>query len=406
MRSHVKAQLTLFISLYCLFYFLFFFKFNEQRANSIVTSISAEAPRHATGLNRREKGSDSDLGALGQAGNGNSDLELLRDFVVKIARKECVKGSKIAPTDKIDALGSSLKTECKRKNPPQKVEVQQTGFAKPGRSSSTSLLEMQDQRGQEAIKLQIMEDGKSQAEKVEVATIAKKSILKVSLKPQKHKGKRKIESDTPQFQEPAFPSIRVVSDSSISKSKSKQKSGVSTDIVIFNESSSRKVTKRLVHSGRCESKEQSVACDDGKSSISGTRKKKRKRTDFPSTVKIQDSAVHMELSNLSGSKENLQIIKFYSDDDSQSKALVLYDDSQSKALVPYDDSQSMALVPYDDSQSKALVPLPHKDINLEKLKLFDLRAIAREQKLPKYSKLRKQALVEQLVDHLRGLRYF
>jgi hypothetical protein len=346
---------------------------------------------------------------LGQAESGNSDLELLRDFVVKIARKECVKGSKIAPTDKIDALGSSVKTEYKRKNPPQKVEVQQTGFAKRGRSSSTSLLEMQDQRGQEAIKLQIMEDGKSQAEdiqKVEVATVAKKSILKVSLKPQKHKGKRKIESDTPQFQESAFPSIRVVSDSSISKSKSKQKSGVSTDIVIFNESSSRKVTKRLVHSGQCKSKEQSVACDDGRSSISGTRKKKRKRTDFPSTVKIQDSAVHMELSNLPGSKENLQIIKFYSDDDSQSKALVLYDDSQSKALVPYDDSQSMALVPYDDSQSRAFVPLPYTDINLEKLKLFDLRAIAREQKLPKYSKLRKHALVEQLVDHLRGLRYF
>jgi hypothetical protein len=86
------------------------------------------------------------------------------------------------------------------------------------------------------------------------------------------------------------------------KSKSKQKSGLSTDIVIFNESSSRKVTKRLVHSGQCESKKQSVARDDGKSSVSGTRKKKRKRKDFPSTVKIQDScAVHMELSNLPGS---------------------------------------------------------------------------------------------------------
>jgi purine-nucleoside phosphorylase len=335
---------------------------------------------------------------LGQTESGNSDLELkLRDFVAKIERKECVKGLKIAPADKIDALGSSVKTNCKRKNPSQKVEVQEAGFTKTGCSSSTSLLEMQDQRGQEASKLQIMEGGKSQAkdiQKVEVATIGKNSILNVSLKPQKQKGKRKIKLDTPQFQEPAFPFIRVVSDSSISKSKSKQKSGVSTDIVVFNQSLSRKVPKRLIHSGQCEAKEQSVAHDDGKSFVSGTRKKRR-RTNFPSTLKIEDSAVHMEVSNLpgnandNGSKENLQIIKFYSDDDSQSKALVLYDNSQSQALVPYDDSQSMASV-----------PLPYTGIELMKLKLIDLRAIAKEQKLIKYHKLPKQVLVKLLVDHL------
>lgn len=380
--------------------FFFFFKFNEQRVNAIVTRSSAEALRHATGLNRREKGSDSELRALGQAESGNSDLELkLRDFVVKIVRKECVKGLKIAPMDKIDALGSSVKTECKRKNPPQKVKVQEAGFTKTGHSSSTSLLEMQDQRGQEASKLQIMEEGKSQAEdiqKIEVATIGKKSILNVSQKPQKQKRKRKIESDTPQFQEPAFPSTRVVSDSPISKSKSKhKKSGVSTDIVVFHQSLSRKVTKRLVHSGQCKAKEQSVAHDNGKSSVSGTQKK-RKRTNFPSTVKIKDSAVHMEHSNLpgnatdNGSKENLQIIKFYSDGDSQSKALVLYDDSQSKALVPY-----------DDSQGKALVLWPYNTvINLRELRLVDLKAIAKEKKLKRYSKLNKQVLLQLLFDRL------
>uniref|UniRef100_A0A2N9HN15 Uncharacterized protein n=1 Tax=Fagus sylvatica TaxID=28930 RepID=A0A2N9HN15_FAGSY len=367
---------------------------------------SAEASRHAAGFNRRENGSDTKLGAFRQAESGNSDLEVkLSDFAVKIARQGCIKGSKIAPTDKIDSADSSAKTECKREIPPQRVKVRVTGHF-----SLTSTLEMPNQRKQEATELQQMEERKSQAEEVkraEVASNGKKPILNSSLKPRKLKEKRKIESDTPRIEEPAFSSIEVVSDSNISKTKTKRKSGVSTDILILNQSPNGKVMKGLVQATQCEVKEPSVGPDDsntrlssieivsdsssksktkrksrvssdivilnqslnGKvmkgivqpgqcevkepnvspddSKISKSQKKRKRTSNSPITAKIEDSTVHKDHPNLTEnatddvSKENLQIVKFSS----------------------------------GDSHTEALAP---EVLYLKKKKLIDLKAIAKE----------------------------
>jgi hypothetical protein len=346
---------------------------------------------------------------------------------VKIARKGCIKGLKIAPTDKIDSPDSSAKTECKREIPPQRVKVKVTGHF-----SLTSPLEMPNQRKQEATELQQMEERKSQAEEVkraEVASNGKKPILNSSPKPRKLKEKRKIESDTPRIEEPAFSSIEVVSDSYISKTKTKRKSGVSTDILILNQSPNGKVMKGLVQATQCEVKEPSVGPDDsntrlssieivsdsssksktkrksrvssdivilnqslnGKvmkgivqpgqcevkepnvspddSKISKSQKKRKRTSNSPITAKIEGSTVHKDLPNLTGnatddvSKENLQIVKFSS----------------------------------GDSHTEALAP---EVLYLKKKKLIDLKAIAKEHDLTNYSKLKKEVLIGRILDRM------
>ncbi len=346
---------------------------------------------------------------------------------MKIARKGCIKGLQIAPTDKIDSPDSSAKTECKREIPPQRVKVKVTGHF-----SLTSPLEMPNQRKQEATELQQMEERKSQAEEVkkaEVASNAKKPILNSSPKPRKLKEKRKIESDTPRIEEPAFSSIEVVSDSYISKIKTKRKSGVSTDILILNQSPNGKVMKELVKATQCEVKEPSVGPDDsntrlssieivsdsssksktkrksrvssdivilnqslnGKvmkgivqpgqcevkepnvspddSKISKSQKKRKRTSNSPITAKIEGSTVHKDLPNLTGnatddvSKENLQIVKFSS----------------------------------GDSHTEALAP---EVLYLKKKKLIDLKAIAKEHDLTNYSKLKKEVLIGRILDRM------
>ncbi|KAG7961933.1 hypothetical protein I3843_09G040500 [Carya illinoinensis] len=338
-------------------------------ANAFGKSSSAEALRPATGLNRRKKGFSSESGAFRQAESAKPDLELkLSEFAVKIARRECIKGLKNAPTDKIESPDSTSRTECERKTP-QRVMVQETGFIKTG-DPSTSLLDLKDQRGQETTKLQLMERNSLAGDvpKAE-ASDGKKSILNLSLKLPKQKEERKIGSDTPQVQERAFPAIGVFSNSSIARSKSKQKFGVSTN----DHSLNVEAAKRLGQRGQYEAKENSVTPVDRKSSVLVSQRKGKRTSKLPITVKIKDSThVNMDLLNLpdnatdNGSKENLQIIKSYS----------------------------------DDSHTKALVPLPYKVLNLKDLTLIDLRAIAKENKLTKYHKLRKHVLLELLADRL------
>lgn len=287
---------------------------------------------------------------------------------MKFARKGCGKGSKIAPTDKVDASESSAKAKCKRKIPPLRVKVKETGLF-----SLTSLSEMPDQRGQEATELQQIEGRKSQAEdnqKVEVASNGKRPILNLPLKPPKLKKKRKIESDEPWIEGPAFSSVELKSIFSTAKSKTQRKSGVSTDIVILNQSHNEKVIEGLVQPGQCEAKKSSVAPDDSKISISESQKKRKKTSNLPMTLKIEDSIVHKDLSNLpgnaadDGSKENLQNIKSYSS---------------------------------NDSHMEAWAP---KLVNLMDLSLNELKRIAKEQNMTKYHKLKKQVLVELLAERL------
>ncbi|KAL4607757.1 hypothetical protein ACB092_09G198500 [Castanea dentata] len=337
-------------------------------ANAIFKGSSAEASRHATGFNRRENDSDSEIGAFRQAGSGNPDLEVkLSDLALKFARKGCGKGSKIAPTDKVDASESSAKAECKRKIPPLRVKVKETGLF-----SLTSLSEMPDQRRQEATELQQLEGRKSQAEddrKVEVASNGKRPISNLPLKPLKLKKERKIESDEPWIEGPAFSSVELKSIFSTAKSKTQRKSGVSTDIVILNQSHNE-VIEGLVQPGQCEAKNSSVAPDDSKISISGSQKKRKKTSNLPMTLKIEDSIVRKDLSNLpgnaadDGSKENLQNIKSYSS---------------------------------NDSHMEAWAP---KLVNLMDLSLNELKRIAKEQNMTKYHKLKKQVLVELLAERL------
>ncbi|XP_075637255.1 uncharacterized protein LOC142609537 isoform X2 [Castanea sativa] len=340
----------------------------DEPANAIVKGSSAEASRHATGFNRRENDSDSEIGAFRQAGSGNPDLEVkLSDLALKFARKGCGKGSKIAPTDKVDASESSAKAECKRKIPPLRVKVKETGLF-----SLTSLSEMPDQRRQEATELQQLEGRKSQAEddrKVEVASNGKRPISNLPLKPLKLKKERKIESDEPWIEGPAFSSVELKSIFSTAKSKTQRKSGVSTDIVILNQSHNE-VIEGLVQPGQCEAKNSSVAPDDSKISISGSQKKRKKTSNLPMTLKIEDSIVRKDLSNLpgnaadDGSKESLQNIKSCSS---------------------------------NDSHMEAWAP---KLVNLMDLSLNELKRIAKEQNMTKYHKLKKQVLVELLAERL------
>ncbi|XWS59087.1 hypothetical protein CRYUN_Cryun08bG0092000 [Craigia yunnanensis] len=337
-------------------------------ANAVVKTIIPDTLTHATGLNEKENNSDSRLGAFGQAESLKCDMEQkLCDFAVKSAHKRGIKELKVASTDKKGTSNSLFKGEEKRKDSLQVVMQKKAALSDSEHSALTSLIELRDERGKDKT-IQHME-GKQQLEEVQMAEIAAsddKLVMNLYMKPQGGKVKTNMESTSASVEEPGLNSKENVSNSSsFSKGKRPWKDANNHTL---NYSLSGKIIKKTVQHSQCEAEEQSVMLDASQNTMSLPQKKCKKVSSVPIVVEIRGSAVQMNISKLHG--------------------------DLNRGTAKTDFAKSEAFV--DDSCTKGVAPQPFDTSNLMKLKLCDLRAIAKAQKLTKYSALKKEDLVKQL----------
>ncbi|XP_021281658.1 uncharacterized protein LOC110414659 isoform X3 [Herrania umbratica] len=347
----------------------------DKPANAVVKTISPDTLRHATGLNGKGNNSDSRLGAVGQAESLNCDMEQkLCDFAAKSARKRGIKELKFASTEQKEPSSSFFKGEGKRKDSLQVVKRKEAPLSDDEHFALTSLIELQDERGKDKTILQM--EGNPQLEEVQMAEIAArddKFVMNLYMRSQR--GKLKIvkttESISASVEEPSLNSKENVSNSSpISKGKRPWKYANNHTL---NYSLSGKITKKTTQHSQYEVEDQSMMLDASQNTMSLPQKKCKKFSSVPIFVEIRGSSVQMNISklhaNLNGSTAKTDI-------------------SISEASV-------------DGSCIKGVTPQPFDISNLMKMKLCDLRAIAKAQKLTKYSGLRKEDLVKQLENRFR-----
>ncbi|OMO62141.1 hypothetical protein COLO4_33204 [Corchorus olitorius] len=344
---------------------------SDKPANALVKTISPDTLRLETGLNGKGNNSDSRSGAFGQAESLTSDMEQkLCEFAVKPARKRGIKELKCASTDKKGPTGSVSKAEGKKKGSLQ-VKQKEAALSNNDHSALTSLIELQDESGKDKNILEM--DGKARLEEVEIAEIVARDeepVMNLYMRPQRGKVKT-VETSM----EPI--SARV---DEFSLNSKENVSGPSTvrkrlwryaDNHTLNYSLSGKIVQKKVQHRQCEAEEQSMRLDASQNMLSPP-KKKCKISSVPIIVEIRGSSFQMNISKLHGDLNASTDKK---------------DFSISEARV-------------DDSGAKGVIPQSFDTSNLKKMKLCDLRAIAKAQKLANYSSLRKEDLVRQLENML------
>lgn len=322
----------------------------------------------------RIENSGSGLGTLKQAESSNSDIEQKLCDIAAM-HKRTAKESKLTATDDVGSLNSYLKKKEKKKTPLQIVRIREAGVIGLENCALTSPLELQDQKGQNAAKLQPEEERKPMAEVqlAEVAIDEELHNLDLSVSPQNEKAKRSIKSNPPILQETGFSKMVAIPSPSYAEGKKRQKSGAGLPNASLNQSLNGKITKEVVHPGDCEAKEHSALPDDNSNSVSERQMKRKKCANFPITKGIKDSTIQMDFSN-----SCMDTTTSTSEDD-----------------LSVTESSSIC-----DSSSEVVASLPSAIINLNELKMVHLRAIAKEHKLTRYSKLRKNVLIELIADRI------
>ena len=344
-----------------------------QPAGAIIKNVSAEALRRAAGLNAKKNNSDCALGTFKQANCSNSDIEQkFCEFAPKAAQKRSVKESKIAAAHDIVSLKSPQKTNGKKKTP-LIVKLRETDLTDTENCALTSLLEMQDHEGKNAAKLQPDEEKPMlvEVQMTETSADEERSSMNLLSNPQKEKGKRNIKSNPPILHETGFSKLILnSSSSSISESNKKRKSRVGPQ---KNKSLSGKITKKAVRADKGETKEHGAATDNTPKSLSEPQNKKRVCVNFPHLLGTEDSSVQMDLSSSLGDTIN----GARNDDLSVEKSCSICDSSYEVVASGIADIS-----------------------NLRDLRLPKLRTIAGRLKLTKYSKLRKELLLELISERL------
>ena len=293
------------------------------------------------------------------------------DFAVKSASKRGIKELKVASTYKKGTSNSLFKGEEKRKDSLQVVMRKKAALSDSEHSALTSLIELQDEWGKDKT-IQHME-GKPQLKEVQMVEIAAsddKLVMNLYMKPQGGKVKTNMESTSASVEEPGLNSKENISkSSSFSKGKRPWKDANNHTL---NYSLSGKIIKKTVQHSQCEAEEQSMMLDASQNTMSLPQKKCKKFFSVPIAVEIRGSSVQMNLSKLHG--------------------------DLNRSTAKTDSAKSEASV--DDSCTKDVASQPFDASNLMKMKLCDLRAIAKAQKLTKYSALKKEDLVKRLENRI------
>ncbi|KAB2096893.1 hypothetical protein ERO13_A01G130811v2 [Gossypium hirsutum] len=299
----------------------------------------------------------------------------LCDFAVKSARKQRTKESKVASMDKNQHSNSLLKGEEKRNDTLQDVTPKEASPSDNEHSALTSLVEPQDENGEDKT-IQLMEE-KSQMEEVpmsEVVSSDGKLVTNLYMRLQRGKVKTvkpNMESTAADAEESGLNSMENLSNSSpFPKGKRTWKN---TNNCSLNYSLTGKIIKKTVQHSQCEAEGTSLMLDASQNTMPLPQKKCKKLSSVPIVVEFRASSVQMNISKLHGDLNKSNIVKT--------------EFAESGALV-------------DDLGAKGVVPWPLDASSLMKMKLRDLRAIAKSQKLKKYSTMKKEDLVKRLENGL------
>ncbi|MBA0580727.1 hypothetical protein Gorai_022933, partial [Gossypium raimondii] len=299
----------------------------------------------------------------------------LCDFGVKSARKQRIKESKVASMDKNQHSNSLLKGEEKRNDTLQDVTLKEASPSDNEHSALTSLVELQDENGEDKT-IQLMEE-KSQMEEVpmsEVVSSDGKLVTNSYMRLQRGKVKTvkpNMESTAADAEESGLNSMENLSNSSpFPKGKRTWKNANNCSL---NYSLTGKIIKKTVQHSQCEAEETSLMLDASQNTMPLPQKKCKKLSSVPIVVEFRASSVQMNISKLHGDLNKSNIVKT--------------EFAESGALV-------------DDLGAKGVVPRPLDANSLMKMKLRDLRAIAKSQKLKKYSTMKKEDLVKRLENGL------
>ncbi|KAL3569087.1 hypothetical protein D5086_028977 [Populus alba] len=337
-------------------------------AGAILKIVRAEALRSPAGLHGTKHNSDCALGTFKQAKGSSSGIEQnLSEFAPKSALKRTVKELKISVAHDVVSLKSSRKTNGKKKTP-LIVKFRETDLTDNENCALTSLLEIQDHGGRNTAKLQPDEEKPMlvEVQMTEISADEKRSNLNLSLIPQKEKGKRHIKSNPPILHEIGFSELILKSSSSISESNKKRKSGAGPQNASLNQTLSRKITKKAARPDKGEAREHGAATSE-------LQKTKKVCVNFPFPSGTEDSTVQMDLSSSLGDTI----------------------DGASKDDFSVDESCSIC-----DSSSEVVASFSSAISTLRDLPLAELRTIAGQLKLTKFSKLRKAVLLEQITERL------
>ncbi|XP_043815112.1 uncharacterized protein LOC110621295 isoform X3 [Manihot esculenta] len=340
----------------------------DKFAGTVVKNINAKELRCATGIHVRKGNADSGLGTC-----SNTEIEQkLSDFSKEAAPKQTMKESKAAASQNVVSLNSPLKTQGKKKSPPQIVKVVEAALTETENCALTSLLELQDKKGISAIKLLLKEGGKGMPEvnTSEICPDEENFHLDLSHSFHKEKAKMSIKLSTPIIQEIGFSTMVVDSSSSlVSEGKKHKKSGLGPLTARLNQD--HRTKKVVLQLAECKLKENGSSLGDGEKSVSQPQKKRKRSTNFPIIAEAKDFTIQVDFSDS-------QIYTTNSNEDNQSVT----------------DSCSI-----HDSSSVTLPSMPSASI-LEKMKLADLRDIAKRCKLTKYYKLSKKELLQLLASKI------
>ncbi|GAV89469.1 Rho_N domain-containing protein [Cephalotus follicularis] len=344
---------------------------NAERPATVLKNVSPAELRHATGLNGNRNDCDTGLGASIQARSDKCDMDQkLCEFSLKASRKRSVKQSKISPIVKIQSSVSFEIANGKRKKSPQIMMGGEAGLTDTENSALASLLELQDNRGEETTKQQPEQEGKFQLgeSQIDKVTASEKMPNLNLLNPERQNVD--IKPNSPIVQEPGNSYMQMVlKSSSISNAKRQQKSGIGSFIARLSKSSNSKITENSVQP-QSESKMHCVASDGNQISYSQLQKKQKS---FVSRISmdIKSPTVAMDVSKLPRDPTN-----------HANEVLCI-----TKSSI-------------DGSCAELVASLPLDKISLKNMTMPNLKAIAKQHKLLNFRKLRKDALVELLANQL------
>uniref|UniRef100_A0A5B7B8Q9 Rho termination factor N-terminal domain-containing protein n=1 Tax=Davidia involucrata TaxID=16924 RepID=A0A5B7B8Q9_DAVIN len=325
----------------------------------------------------------------GGKGTTLSDTIESADTILDSRSNKATEDSKVKPklsqrpevpqADKIDSSNSSLKTKKKRVKAPKRVKGPEASLTDNEHAAADSLLELLKHGREHTTNPQpkkVQKPQPKQVQNVELASTEDESNPNLSLKPQRHRRKRKLQSNAVCVQEPGFSPVEIGSDSSsITKTKRQRKSRMADNNANSNQSANRGTKEEKAESDLCWS-EHCVTPDVSINSVSQSQKKRKMSSNSPVLEKTKElRGLQISLAKLhdkttdSTNEEDLWITECSFTNDSDNEPL--------KYLC-------CPTLPYPTQKQ------------VEYLSVVDLRSIAKQHKLRGYHKLRKAELAEQL----------
>ncbi|OIW05213.1 hypothetical protein TanjilG_14766 [Lupinus angustifolius] len=350
-------------------------------SNNMVTgSEEVRSQFIPTGVKGRKRYITSRVSSSQHQESENYDLHRkLCDLSCKPARRVCKKGgSKVAPAEDLNSIELALEVVYPQEscvadtelcsfgghcgNKSREMNIENTSLIDAENSPLISLSEKPTQstlfHGS-----QLIDEEQQPPQGVKSKIVANKLNTSFPSK-LKARGKRKPESEAFSAREAHENPTEVDPNTCIVVSTKTQRT--STGMAVFNESMNRKITKRAVQPGLDATEGRAIVPYNSEFS----ELQKRRLSKWSITPEIQNSTVNSDLPNVdrlsmdNGNQVDLHIVESYSLDD-------FHNETTASRLI-----------------------------TLEKLNMPALKAMAKQYDVKKYYKLRKEELLQQLVERM------